>query len=98
MRFDLETRNNLINYVILVSTFFGWTRNNQRSSRFVDQNGVHFVDDGKMMFALNIIGQIEFHIVAKIVKTKFVIGTVGDVAAIRGLALLIGEIVNNNPN
>ena len=37
-----------------------------------------------------------FHVVAQIVKTKFIVGRVGDVAVISGTAFMLGNVWNNN--
>ena len=60
--------------------------NNQRRTRFVDQNGVHFVDNGKVQFALNFVVLVGNHIVAQVVEAEFVVGTVSNVGAVSGLA------------
>src|SRR5687768_7042568 len=54
-----QLRNNCVGFVVLVGGFVGGAGNDQRSARFVDQNGIHFVHDGKVVAALHAGGQIE---------------------------------------
>ena len=70
--------HNLVELHIVV----GLAGNNQRGTRLVDQNGVHFVHYGKIQFALNFVVLVGYHIVAQIVETEFVVGAVGNVGAV----------------
>src|SRR5579883_2829226 len=49
-----------------------------------------------MMFALDVIFQVELHVIAKIIEAEFVVLTVGNVAVIGLFALLIGEAVDDH--
>ena len=64
--------------------FASWRRttDNQRSTGIVDQNGVNLVDDGIVMLALNELIRVAGHIVAQVVETEFVVGTVSDVGVV----------------
>ncbi len=68
----------------------------QRRTRFVDQDRVDFVDDGVEVLALDHVLQPVLHVVAQIVEAVFVVGAVGDVAGIGRLALGIVEAVNDH--
>src|SRR5690606_24323643 len=61
---------------------FGLSGDDQRCTGFVDQDGVNFVDNRVGQTALAAILGAVFHIVAQVVKTKFVVGTVGNVSLI----------------
>ena len=91
-----ELGNDLIDAVVLIRGFLRGAGNDQRGARLVDEDRVHFVDDGEMMAALHAIGEIVFHVVAQIVEPEFVVGAVGDVGAIGGAAFGIIEIVDDN--
>ncbi len=54
----------------------------KRRSRFVDQNGVHFVDNGIMQFAQYKLLFINDHIVSQIVKAQLIIRHIGNIAGI----------------
>ena len=82
-----ELGNDFVDAVVLVGGFFRGAGNDQRRARFVDEDGVDFVDDGEMMAALHAIGEIVLHVVAEIVEAEFVVGAVGDVRAVGGAAL-----------
>src|ERR1700693_6240005 len=84
-----QLRNNLVDLGVLVGGLFRRAGNNQRRARLVDKDGIHFVDDGEVMTALNAIGEVIFHVVAKIVEAKFVIRAVGNVRVIGSTALLV---------
>ena len=71
------------------------SRNDQRGTRFVDQDGVHLVDDGVVMTALHLLLLVDHHVVPQIVKAHLVVGAVGDVGGIGGAALLVFEVVHN---
>ena len=59
------------------------TRDNQRRTRFVNQDTVHFVHDCKGVTALHHLRGVGRHaIIAKVVKTEFAVRTVGDIASI----------------
>ena len=88
--------NDLVDPGVFIRGFFGWSGNNQRGARFINEDGVHFVNDGEVMAALHTIGQIVLHVVAQIVETKFVVRSVGDVRAVRRAALLIIQVVDDN--
>src|SRR5690606_18970798 len=61
---------------------FGLSGDDQRCTGFVDQDGVNFVDNRVGQTARAAILGAVFHIVAQVVKTKFVVGTVGNVSLI----------------
>ena len=56
--------------------------NNQRSSSFVDKNRINLIDDGKTVSALNQVFAFPCHVVAQIIKTELVIGSVSHVCAV----------------
>ncbi len=85
-----------VDLVILVGGFFARSGNDQRRARFVDQDGVHFVDDREVVAALDAILQAELHVVAQIVEAVLVVGAVGDVAGVALAALLVVQIVHDN--
>src|ERR1700676_629688 len=90
--------NDFVDFVVFVGRFFGGTGNDQRGARFVDQNRVHFIDDGEVMRALDAVRQVVLHVVAEIVEAEFVIGAVSDVRAVSRAALFVVEVVDDNAN
>src|SRR6266403_933310 len=87
--------DDFVDLEIFVGGFFGWAGDDQRGARLVDQDGVNFVDDGEVMAALNAVGEVVLHGVAKIVETEFVVGAVGDVGSVSGAALLVVQVVHD---
>src|SRR6267154_6759642 len=88
--------NDFVDLEIFVGGLFGWAGDDQRGARLVDQDGVNFVDDGEVVTALNAVGEVVLHVVAKIVETEFVIGAVSDVGSIGGATLLVVEVVHDH--
>ncbi len=63
--------------------------NNQRCTRLVDQHRVHLVDDGIMQIPEYQLLLINDHIVTQIIKTKFIVRHISNIAII-GFPALIG--------
>src|SRR5260370_26371582 len=88
--------DDLVNLVVLVGGFLRRAGNNQRRAGFVNQDGVHLVHDGKLMAALNTIGQVVLHVVTEIVETKLVVRAIGNVGLVCGAALVVVQVVDDN--
>ena len=54
------------------------------------------VDDRVIEGPLHHVGQAELHVVAQIVEAELVVGAVGDVGVVGGLALLVVELVDDH--
>src|SRR5690348_3308210 len=91
-----ELGNDFVDAIVLVGGFFGGAGNDQGSAGLVDQDGVHFVDDAEVVAALDAIGKVVLHVVAKIIEAEFVVRAVGDVGSIGGAALRVVEIVDDD--
>ena len=70
--------------------------NDQRGPCFVDQDRVHFVDDGVMEPPQDQLTLVDGHIVTQIVKSQLVVGHVGDVASVGFLTFRGGHAVEDN--
>ena len=68
----------------------------QRRARFIDEDGIHFIDNGEGMTALHHLREVIFHIVAQIIKTKFIVGAIGNVGRIGLAALFIIKAMHND--
>ena len=55
------------------------TRNNQRSTRIINQYRVYLIDDGIIMFTLYQVFGAGSHIITQVVETELVIGTERDI-------------------
>src|ERR1700761_6123454 len=80
-------RHALVHRQIQLRRGFSGTGNDQRRTRFVDQDRVDFVDDGVVEAALIALVFGQGHVVAQVVKAEFVVGAVGDIGGI-GLMLV----------
>ena len=56
--------------------------NDERGAGFVDEDGVHLIDDGVGVAALDHVVLIGHHIVAQVVETELVVGAVGDIGIV----------------
>ncbi len=84
---------------ITVAFFCNRSGNNQRGTCIVNQHRIDFIDNCVVVFALHKFVGADCHIVAKIIETKFVVGSVGDVglvctAAGFGVWLVFVDAVN----
>ena len=93
-----HSANNLCKNSVQVSRFFTRAGDDKRSTCFVDQNTVNFVDDTEVQFALNHLVNIYYHIVTQIVEAKFIIGTVGNICHVSSATFMGIHIVNNQAN
>ena len=91
-----ELGNDAIDFVILISRFLAGAGDDQRSPGFIDQDGVDFVHNPKVVPTLHAILHIELHVVAQVVEAKFVVGTVGHVGCIGFAALFVVEIMDDH--
>ena len=70
------------------------TGNDQRRSRFINQNRVDFIDNAVMVTALNFLLNRPRHVIAQIIETELVVGSVSDIAAVRlplGIVIHVGK-------
>ena len=80
-----QVRDDAVDADVQLGRFVGRAGNDQRGTRLVDQDRVHFVDDGVMQAALVAVGLAQRHVVAQVVETELVVGAVGDVGAVGGV-------------
>ena len=74
-------------FVELVGRLGGRAGNDERGARLVDEDGVHFVDDGEVVAALDLLVLGGGHaVVAEVVEAELGVGAVGDVAGVFGAA------------
>ena len=89
----LEARNDAVDFVIEIGRLFGWTRNDERGPRLVDEDAVHLVNDREVMSALDVVRELELHVVAQVVEAELVVGSVRDVGRIGDLPLRVDQVV-----
>src|ERR1700674_1093898 len=88
-----QARHDAVDAVVLVDRLLGGAGDDQRRARLVDEDRVHLVDDAVVVAALHHRLEVELHVVAQVVEAELVVGAVGDVGAIGGLALGVAEVV-----
>ena len=79
-----EERRNLIHRLIEIDIVFGRTRNDERGSRLVNQNRVHFVDDRVVQRTLTAVPGFVLHVVTEVIETEFVIRAVRNISSVSG--------------
>ena len=87
---SLQVRNEPIDAHIQIGVLIRRARDDERCTRFVDENRVHFVDDCIVQTALGTFRGHERHVVAQVVESVFVVGSVDDIGRV-GLLLFLGE-------
>ena len=80
---------------IHICGFSAFSGNDQRRSRFVDQNGVHLIDNGEIKLPLHHVFFVKHHVVPQIVKTVFVICTVSNIRVIGGFSFFFTDTVDH---
>ena len=86
---ELELRDDDVDADVLVGGLVGGAGDDERRAGFVDEDGVHFVDDAEVLTALDHVGELKLHVVAEVVKAELVVGAVGDVGGVGVAALLV---------
>ena len=69
----------MVEGLVLRCVIVGLATDDEWRARLVNQNRVDLVNDGEVEAALYAIFTFVDHVVAQIVKTKFIVGAVGDV-------------------
>src|SRR5580693_378221 len=69
--------------VLLIECANGRAADDQRRSRLIDEDGVHFVDYGEIVPALDLLLLALGHaVIAQVIETELGIGAVSDVAGV----------------
>ena len=85
----------LVGQLIEVGGLGALAGNDERSTGFIDEDGVDFVDDGVGMAALDLFGLVLDHVVTQVVETELVVRTVGDVGCVSFASLVVVEAVDD---
>ena len=81
-----QMRDDFVHFLIHFRTVFSRARNDKRSTCFIDEDGVDFIHQRIVQFALYAFFRAERHVVAQIVKAIFVVGAVSNIGGV-GFAL-----------
>ncbi len=93
---EFEVGDDEVDAGVLVGGLVGGAGDDERCARLVDEDGVDLVDDAVVLAALDHVLEVELHVVAQVVEAELVVGAVGDVGAVGGAALLVGEVVHDD--
>ena len=85
----------LVEGVVELGGFLGRAGNDQGRPGLVDEDGIHFVDDGIVVVPLDVILQGELHVIPEIVEPELVVGAVGDIRGIGLAALVVVQAVDD---
>ena len=91
----LQKGDDAVYLVVFVGRFFAGPGDDQRRTRFINQDRIHLIHDREIEIALDIILQAELHVVAKIIEPEFVVRPVRNVGVVRHPPLPFVQIVHN---
>ena len=83
---------NLIRFMVIIKRSVCRTGDNQRCSRFINQNRIHFIDDNEVVRTLYFFTQVILHVVTKIVEPELIVRSVGNICIV--LCFPLGIILN----
>ena len=78
-----QVRNDFVDFTVHLGAVFGRAGDDQRGTRFIDQNGVNLIHQRIVQFTLDALFRAERHVVTQVVEAVFVVGAVGDIRVIR---------------
>ena len=90
-----QTLHEAIRLLIQLGGLVALAGNDQRRARLVDQDRVDLVHDGEVQRPLHHVLPANDHVVAQVIKAQLVVGGIGHVGGIGGLALLRRHVVQN---
>ncbi|MNM66518.1 hypothetical protein D3C81_780090 [compost metagenome] len=94
----LEQLGNAVHALVQVGLVLGLAGDDQRRTRFIDQDRVHFVDDRVVQRALHALRRVVDHVVAQVVEAELVVRAVGDVRVIGALLLVMRHLREVDPH
>ena len=93
LRARLQAGDDAIDLVVQVGRGLGRPGDDQGRARLVDEDAVDFVHDREMVAALDVLRQLELHVVAEVVESELVVRAVGDIRRIGLLPLGVVQLV-----
>ena len=87
-----------IAHFIQLSRLTALSGNDQRCTCLVDQDGVDLIDDAVVQISLYQLLFINYHVVTKVIESKFIIRYICDITSVCCTALFRFHIVKNNTN
>ena len=87
--------HDLVHRDVHLGMVFGLAANDERRARLIDQDRVHFIDNGEIKGALNPVSYFVHHVVAQVVESVLVVRAVSDIGVVGSLLFLprhVGKI------
>ena len=79
-----ELGDELIDLAVELGAIFSCARDNEWRPRFIDENRVHLVNNGKGKLPLHLVRHAKGHIVAKVIKAELIVSAVHDIRRVSG--------------
>ena len=77
-----QVRDDLVYFLVHFRAVFSRAGNDQRRTRFIDQDRVDLIHQRIVQFTLYALFRAERHVIAQVVKAVFVVGAVSDVGGV----------------
>ena len=91
----LQPPDKHLRHVVHLGGFLPHAGDDEGGPGLVDEDGVHLVHDGKVVAPLDQLPGVEGHVVPQVVEAHLVVGAVGDVGGVGGLALGLVQAVDD---
>ena len=85
----LHATGKIVAHLVKVCGLSALAGDNKRCTSLVDQYGVDLVDDGVIQISLHELLFVDDHVVTQVVKSKLVVGYIGDVACVSRTTLIV---------
>ena len=79
-----ELGDELIDLAIKLGAIFSCAGDDQRRTGFINENRVHFINNGKGQLPLHLVRLAEGHIVAKVIKAELIVCAIDDIRRVSG--------------
>ena len=93
-----ELRHHFLHPHVEIGVIVSLTGDDQRRTRFVDEDGVHLIHDGVVEAALYALLLAVHHVVTQVIETEFVVRAIGDIGGIGGLLRLVIHLRQIHPD
>ena len=90
-----QLRDEFSDGVVCISRFLPRARNDQRRAGFIDQDGVYFIDQAIVQRTLYHLIEGSDHVITQVIKTEFIICSVGDIRIVRDFSLVEIQVMND---
>ena len=92
-----QARNQLVDRSVYLGTVLNTTGNDQRRARFVNEDRIDLINNGKIQRPLDTILGAEGHVVSQIIKPELIVGAISNIDAVCFLFFLLALTGINHP-